>query len=418
MKQNTGLLIRIVWWLLGAVFFALVIYHAWNTYKPSSIRTETVFEYTVSRSVNGVGVAIRQEQIIPGGSNSGISNYLFGDGERVTVGQTVAEFYTNASNSQDIKRMRDIEQEIALLKEAQDTTINNFINADVINRNLKDELSVLVSMSSTGRYTNLQTVRVSVQSLINKRQVSTNSSDGFEERISELQAEHTLLSATTSQASVSRTAAPLSGYFSHVVDGCEGLVPIPKELPKMTAEELLALIDNISQKETTLSHQVGKLVTDPNWFFVFQAPAHETEWIAVGNTVGMRFEGLSSEVPATVAGIALYKDAEDAIVLLQCNSMNGELINLRRAEATIFLREYSGLRINNAAIRFNPETNETGVYVLEDKVVVFKRINPIYKDTNFVLAEWNTFQEDETLVRLYDQMIVSGNDLYDGKILK
>ena len=61
-----------------------------------------------------------------------------------------------------------------------------------------------------------------------------------------------------------------------------------------------------------------------------------------------------------------------------------------------------------------------GVYVLYGSELVFKEIVPLSTYSTFVLYDPNP-EEDATFngetIKLYDEVVVGGTDLYDGKIV-
>ena len=61
-----------------------------------------------------------------------------------------------------------------------------------------------------------------------------------------------------------------------------------------------------------------------------------------------------------------------------------------------------------------------GVYVLYGSELVFKEIVPLSTYSTFVLCDPNP-EEDATFngetIKLYDEVVVGGTDLYDGKIV-
>ena len=59
--------------------------------------------------------------------------------------------------------------------------------------------------------------------------------------------------------------------------------------------------------------------------------------------------------------------------------------------------------------------SKRGVYVLTGMQVKFVEVNVIYSDDDYMICEKQT--EDEKVLRLYDEVIVKGKNLYDGKIV-
>lgn len=80
---------------------------------------------------------------------------------------------------------------------------------------------------------------------------------------------------------------------------------------------------------------------------------------------------------------------------------------------TVVKKEYSGLKIPKSALRV--VNSKRGVYVLTGMQVKFVEVNVIYSDDDYMICEKQT--EDEKVLRLYDEVIVKGKNLYDGKIV-
>ena len=93
--------------------------------------------------------------------------------------------------------------------------------------------------------------------------------------------------------------------------------------------------------------------------------------------------------------------------------MNSELASMRTGPMTVVKKEYSGLKIPKSALRV--VNSKRGVYVLTGMQVKFVEVNVIYSDDDYMICEKQT--EDEKVLRLYDEVIVKGKNLYDGKIV-
>jgi hypothetical protein len=118
-----------------------------------------------------------------------------------------------------------------------------------------------------------------------------------------------------------------------------------------------------------------------------------------------------------VTKILQEKDEERTVLLLSCNYVSGPLLGVRKTAAELDFNQYSGLRVDMANVRFLDD--ERGVYVLEDGVASFKKLDAVYEDQNFVLSRFRPPSEEfGEYVKLFDQIIIRGNDLYDGKTIQ
>lgn len=403
---------KIVAGLLGVFLLAIVVYQLYVSVY-ASMKTETVFDYTVSRTIPVEGFAIRYETAISG-EYTGIENCIYNDGTWVSVGENVVEFYTSTQSDQNLNRAKELESEIKMLEEAQDATINNFSTTEILNRDIKEQLGHLTRLSSLGRYKSSDEIRTSLTSLINKKQIATGMADNYEKRITALKSEYDMLDVTENTEKIMLAKAPVSGYFSKTVDGYE------TELnPDMTEDfeiyDYLELFD--SEPVLSPTRSVGKIVMNPRWLFAAAAPKQNLEYVLPGQEVTLGFEHIDRKIPATVLEVMQDKDDERAVIVLNCDQITGDLLTIRAAQAVINFNQYTGLRIDSNHIRFVGD--KRGVYILDSSTVYFKEIDPIYEETGFVLSKMIPPDiKNDQFVKLFDQVITKGNDLYDGKVIQ
>ena len=121
--------------------------------------------------------------------------------------------------------------------------------------------------------------------------------------------------------------------------------------------------------------------------------------------------------------------------VITCEIINGDVLRLNRAGAQIIVGETTGLRVPIDAIHYLKEDgteSETqgenyipGVYVKYGNLARFCKIDPVDNDHPLVtdgeyrIVMPSSSDKTKTVseVRLYDEIIVSGQNLYDGKLL-
>ena len=101
------------------------------------------------------------------------------------------------------------------------------------------------------------------------------------------------------------------------------------------------------------------------------------------------------------------------LIVLKSTTMNKQAAASRIVDGEILFSQYRGIKIPKSAIRI--VDGEMGVYVKFSKLVIFKKVNPVYQDENYVILPLNVEEGNE--VELYDDIIVKGVNLYDGKYL-
>ena len=397
--------------ILLILFILLYVGYQAYGYYFNPYKTEAAFAYTISHSVNAKGVALRKEKIIAG-QFLGVETCFFEDATWVSVGEPVIEFHENNSGDAGFRRMREIDSEVQRLKSAQDSTINNYSNTDSLSRDIKNQLGQLVAMSNTGRFENLEELRPDLVTLINKRQIATGKEHSFSARITQLEAERSNLQAASGMQGAVVVKSPASGYFVREVDGYE-LLELPANLAKSTFADLAQVMEQ--EPDAASVGRIGKVVLTPEWYFLARMPKYDAQWLVEGGEPELLFDAVAGTIPAGIVRVVQEKDSEDAMVVFKSNRINEEIVNLRTSEVSIQFRQYNGLRISTSAIRF--QNNERGVYVLQGGEIRFKKIDPIYEEQSFLLSKEHTDPEDTGWVKMFDLVVVKGNDLYDGKKL-
>ena len=414
---------KAVIFVITAVVLAWGIYHV-GFYTKETVQTETVFSETVYRTLSGKGIAIRNEEIIPK-SSAGAQRFLHDDGTRVGVGQPVIEYYTGDVKNRNIQNIRDYEQEIAMLEEAQNKNLNNFSTAPTISRDIREQLSNLALASARGKCDDLETIRSELTLLVNRRQIATGKAENYQERIGGLKSEVESLKSSSSMENIKQELAPMSGYFAKGKDGFENLNP--EDMLNMTVDDFDRYINNTEPKN---DFECGRIVKDSKWYFAVNMPQHEIEWVKRGQTATLSFNHLNHKVPVKVSALVIENNNPMATVVFISDYLSEEVVNVRQANVTVSFAQFTGLKINSYAIRFQKDENGQmmkdengelirGVYVLDNYVATFKTLDPTYEEASFVLSKIShDGTNKENQVELFDQVIVQGSDIYDGKIIQ
>lgn len=402
---------KLIFTCIGVVILGWVGYHIYNYYN-NPLEIETAFEYTISHTLEAAGIAVREEQVIDQ-AVSGVNNFLFEDGARVTVGEPVALFYASAGADRYYKQLAELRSEIDMLEQAQDKTVNNFSNTELINRDIRAQLGLLTEMTGTGDYAELGQVKTGLQSLLNRRLVATGKAEDFSLRIAELRREADALENREQAQSAVVAHAPVTGYFVKAVDGYERRIT-PDMLDGYEMEDYRRLLSEPVNAPGT--EVAGKIVTSHSWIFAAMVSEYDRESIWAGQEVRLEFPWIATTIPSVIQDVVADGESEDAVLLLRCDRISDDLINIRKGEVKIHFDNYTGLRIDTAMIRFQGDVR--GVYILEDNQARFRAIDIVYEGVNFVLSAQGTVREDGIkTVRLYDQLI-DGMDLYDGKLIQ
>lgn len=400
MKGSTFLKCFIV--LLIAVF---AVHQAVSSlYKP--VKTETAVYSDISDGLNITGIIIRNETLVTS-SGTGVMHFIIGDGNRVAKDGVIANIYDSESASITLERIDSVNSKIADIEEMLSYNDLEAADLDVINAKVKQNLNNLIVSGSDGNYDDFSEKADELLSSYNRRQAAMGETTDFSAQLSALKAEKEQLSASLPVAK-GTLKADRSGYFVSKADGYE------KELTCDNLDAVTPEYLNGIKAETVDSNVVGKIVSDYEWYIAAEVTINESLNYKEGDNLTI-YTTIKSypKLPVTVSKINISENESSAVVLFACNDMNGELASMRTVPMTVVKKEYSGLKVPRSALRV--VDSKRGVYVLTGMQVKFVEVNVLFNDGDYMICEKQS--GDDTVLRLYDEVIVKGKNLYDGKII-
>ncbi len=399
-------LLTVVAGLLVLVYVGYQIFMA--TYSP--VKVETVMLYDEYETIDTTGMILRSESLIPA-QESGFVYYIAQNGTRVAKGGTIADVYADAESAASHQTIEELDEEIAQLKSIQEQGENSRVNLDLITTQLKNMQSELIFETSAPNFFELDNMADEMLVLMNKQQVTIGTSVDYTARINELMNQRNALAANDPKPTGS-VISPIAGYFVSTVDGFEQ----PVESEKVTAMTV-ADVKAAMEKQPTVdsAKYIGKVVGSYEWYLVCVVSAENLSDLSIDSTVRLRMPFVSNDtIPVTT--IALNRDREGSVAaVFRCDYMSADLSDIRMEDVQILVEEHSGLRVPDEAVRFN-DAQEPGVFILEGNVIKFRRIQVAYHSSqgSFSIC---AVVDDKQYLQLYDDIVMEGKKLYDGKIV-
>ena len=132
--------------------------------------------------------------------------------------------------------------------------------------------------------------------------------------------------------------------------------------------------------------------------------------------------GVDFDLDVTVERIGREENGR-AVVVLRGDSHLAYVTLLREQNVELILERYEGLRIPKNALRVDGEGG-SGVYCRVGLSAYLKPVEVVWQGEDYCLvkpAEVETTRESQRLLytlRAGDEVIVSANDLYDGKVIE
>ncbi len=400
MRGNTAL--KVIIGIFAIVFIVHQLYS--SLYNP--ITTESAEYFEAVDGINIVGTLIRGETIVSNNS-SGVLHFVIPDGSRVAKNGTLAEIYGSEGASITVSRIAEITSQIRNIEELQAYNDLQAADLELVSGKVCTALNGLITDSGSGDFSNLSDRSALLLSAINRRQMITGEVTDFSAQLATLNSELTSLNASL-PAVQGRITAPLSGYFVSGTDGFENVLSFD-DLTKITPEFLSEI-----KPEKTQDNAIGKIVSDYEWYIAARVTINDSLKYKEGDELTVKTSIKSSpELPVTVKCINMSSDTDSAVVIFACRQMNSELASMRTGAMTVISKVYKGLHLPKKSLRV--VDGKTGVYVRSGINAKFVPVKVIYSTDDYIICKQT--QSDDNVLRLYDEVIVKGKNLYDGKII-
>ena len=369
----------------------------------------------------------------------GSDTYLYAvpDGGRVGVGQALGTAYAvgDEALSADLQtRLNAYGMHMELLRElgGLGTPVDARDAAEAVDRNYLE----LLEAAAKGDLSEVAGYMDGMRDGLERYGILTGASGS--QSLASLEQERAVLVEELSP--LVHMVAERSGYFYYDCDGYESVFTY--DLPMtMTPADFAALTAEGAQ--TTPIGIVGKMVYDPTWYAAAYVPLSDgalevfQQGVQYGTTYTMRVtDGADVELDMTI--LRLVPDEGGALVVFRSQDMPEGFDFPRSFTAETVALQVSGYRIPSEALVTlrSRRTGEDvrGVYILAGNVVEFRKINIVVARDGYIIA--NTYEDMkaylETLseeerealtadgweyLGLNDNMITSGNELHEGKVI-
>ena len=368
-------------------------------------RTETAIAYTMADSISLSGMAVFETVDVPGEGNLG---YIVADGERVSAGTVLAERYTDESQGVLRERLDRLDRTLELLSKSQNSTGSDL---SMLTTQTRTALYNLLDQIDTASYSGIAQAEEDFLLAQNRLQISTGQADNFESVMATLQQEREEVAGQL--GGLQTITAGTNGYFVSSVSA--NPISMDQEtLDAMSSAELQSLLEQ--GVETSPAGLAGHIITGFSWRF-YGVCSLETAGRLDGITrVNISVPGKENDpLPATVVEVTEDEETGTAKVVIECRSINANVLRFGIEEAQVDLTTYEGIRIDRRALHI--KDGAKGVYVKYGDLQRFRRITILYEDENYILVPRDGALGTENEVRLYDEVIVEGTNLQDGKLL-
>ena len=404
--------------LMAAVTLGVLAYFGFQAvrYFDDPLTTTLAYTYQVEEKTTLSGYVVREEQVLP--DDDGLLRLQRSEGERISKGGLVATAYADQASLDRQNEIDDLEARIGQLEYAQEAALGADVSMKLDDQILRDLLAVRSALAAD-RLAEAGEQGRELRSLVLKRDYTDTDTEDLASQIEALEAQVKTLKSQAA-SSTRRITAPLSGLYSAVVDGYETVLT-PEMLKDLTPSALKGI-----KPDGGVQSRVGKLILGDSWYYTAVMDAQEAEELEESGSLSLRFsKSADRDLTVTVDTIGPEENGKAAVTFRGTTYLQ-ELTMLRQQSAEIIRRSVSGIRVPTEALRAEKVavdkegnrtvTEGTGVYCVVGMEARFKPVKVLYSGDGFVLVRADT-ETEKIRLRDGDEIIITANDLYDGKVV-
>ncbi len=393
--------------LLGLIVYTL--YHVFASSSESLMKTSIRY-HTEYSTISGKAYLFREEEVLTS-PREGLINDLAQNGAKISRGVALAEVWEcpESLREDNQARLDDLNRLIAILEASKLPVGTPLSQAGEYRNEAVASYEALLAAVSNGDWSLVGELESNFLRLLNQYTSLTDSNRGIEQTLTELKTARAALLTGTPLTLKNEKA---SGYYYDrgFVDGYEGIFTLDA-LSNLTADSFAALTQADPMFPTD-SFTVGKTVYGYEWSIAIEFDTADASYLSENEVYAFRFpENRDRELMLTCTKL-IPKDGGTVAVFTSSEQLS-DFTYLRMQTAIITVDACSGYYVPDSAIY--TVNGIEGVYAFRDGTARFLPINVLYRGDGYcIIAEEDNAGEDSPV--LYDILITSGRNLYDGRV--
>ncbi len=407
---------------VGFLLFAFVLVVAGNVIFSYGDRMDT----TIVRSgeeedmISATGYIFREQTVI----NAPGSGYLYceaAEDERVSVSEPVMYIYKNEINLSANNELKIVDEKISKLSEGLRSSEVFSSDTAKLEQTIAQSLRRVPKLGAEGNLERASALAEEVNLLIEKRRIIAGEIEApsRDSELAELKAQKAELEK---KYNIERTVvhSPKTGAFTSRIDGLEDKLSLNalETVNRAYLREIDKLYTDAKTSEKVEEGQpIGKIVNNYTWSVAAQVPKELTEDLRVGSELDIRFPDISIEpIRGTVSKIT-PEESGRVILVVKSNKYVDMIYSVSRTKVDFIKHSYEGFRIPAKALRMLD--GQMGVYVIRSNKARFIPVELLYNGKSWVVvAEQTESYETPKVLKLYDELIIDGNDIYEDKVVR
>lgn len=363
----------------------------------------------------------RDDEIITfDGAGDGNIRYMLRNGEKIGYDCESVRVYTETAMTEDenssiIRRMREIESELEYIDELLDLRHTTYYSAA---SSVQSSYTAFIAALGTKDPQNAVLASEGLASYLNRFDAVKNGKTELESIRKTLETEYESLSGKYFGNYYS-VLTEKSGYFfdRSEIDGYEDIFST-KALKSINADSLRAMIS--SEPAEVPEDAVGKMTYSYCWYLAAIAEDTLCRQLEIGARYSISFVDSEETLVFTLERVAAVINGE-GVLIFKCDTMPKDFDCSRFSRIQLKTGDIEGLSVPSSAI-----CNENGmmcIYTLKRGKLVRKRAEILYESNGMCIIAGEPSDADGTdddglpYPEFNDVVIISGSELYDGKVL-
>ncbi|MBE6838205.1 MAG: hypothetical protein E7507_01495 [Ruminococcus sp.] len=379
------------------VFFLVFVSSQFYLAVNDNYTTTTAYSYSAIDDVTFKGVFVRDENVI-NYNGGGVIGYSYSDGSKISKDSVIAYVYSDEDEIITRNKIEKLERELASLEMVSSPGTSDVAQPELISKLIAENYKNAVYCIEKSDYESFSDEREALLEYMNIMALVTKKEKDYNAEIERLRSEIERLKSTLSNP-IDTVSTDIPGYFVSYVDGYEEQLSVDN-IHNITAGQIKKIAANPVSPNAS---GIGKIVDGYDWKLLGVIDNSANKYYP-GMKIELNFNSCSETISATIDEIIATDNPSESIFVISSDKLTFELVQHRVERIQMVVSKYDGVYVPRSAIRFNAE-GEKGVYVMMGQNIVFKKLDIIFEDADFVLSS-NTGASDYVL--LYDEIILEG----------
>ena len=396
--------------MLGLIVYTVA--HAMG-FGMGNVLTTPVRQITDTQITSAEAYLFRNEEVLTS-SGTGLVDTLVKNGTKVGKNVSVANVWATEDMGDELAamqlRLSRLNRSIRILEESQLKPGTPVSEANKYRDEYTSLYREISAATASGNLDQIPALEEKLLIALNRYVSLVGATDETQNYLQSLQDEKSTLIGNAALTEIKSGASGLF-YDADFVDGFENIFT-PSALETLAPNTLRDLAD--STPSAPEGQTVGKLVYGYEWYLALTLSGEVASDFQVGKSYRFTFPE-NNGATASLALTRLVAEGDRVLAVFLCESHPNDFLFYRCQTVEITVGESEGFYIPETALV--TQNGVMGVYIFEESTVRFRKAEIIWRGEGYAIAKLPG-DNSATALRENDVMIVSGNNLYEGKVYR